>query len=60
MGPWGLARMGPSILMEPQPLPDTRDKDMVARAGPVIAAERVGRAPNLLLLTISRRDEVIL
>jgi hypothetical protein len=59
MGPWALARMARSILMEPQASPDTRDKDTAARAGPVIVAARVGPARSFLPLTISPRDEVI-
>jgi hypothetical protein len=59
MGPWALARMARSILMEPRALPDTQGKDTAARAGPEIVAERVGPAPNFLPLTISLRDEVI-
>jgi len=59
MGPWALARMARSILMEPRASPDIRDKDTAARAGPEIVAARVGPAPNFLPLTISLRDEVI-
>ena len=46
MGPEALARMARSILTEPRGLPEIRDKDTAARAGPEIAAERVGPAPN--------------
>ncbi len=59
MGPWALARMARSILMEPRASPDIQDKDTAARAGPEIVAERVGPALNFLPLTISLRDEVV-
>jgi hypothetical protein len=59
MGPWALARMARSILMEPRALPDIQDKDTAARAGPEIIAARVGPAPNCLPRTISLRDEVV-
>jgi hypothetical protein len=59
MDPWALARMARFIRMEPRRLPDIQDKDTAARAGPEIAAERVGPARNFLPLTISLRDEVV-
>ena len=59
MGPWALAPMARSILMEPRASPDIQDKDTAARVGPEIVAAKVGRAPNFLPLTISLRDEVV-
>jgi hypothetical protein len=59
VGPWALARMARSILMEPRALPGIQDTDTAARAGPEIVAERVGPALNFLPLAISLRDEVV-
>jgi hypothetical protein len=59
MGPWALAGMARSILMEPRALPDIQDKETAARAGREIVRERVGPAPNVLPLTTSSRDEVV-
>ena len=59
VGPWALARMAHSILMEPRASPDIQDKDTAARAGPEIVTARVGPAPNFLPLTISLHDEVV-
>jgi hypothetical protein len=48
MGRWALARMARSILMEPRPSPDTRDKDTAVRGGPETVAARAALAQNFL------------
>jgi hypothetical protein len=60
MGPLAWARMARFIPTRPRASPDIPGKDMAARAGPEIAAERVGPAPNFPRLTTSFRVEMLI